>query len=199
MTPFSPVPAAWWADASEMSWIVLATQLPFRQRLLVTAGLVGFAGVGLLVLAAKLRAAGDEVTTDRQVSRDLERTDLKDGGDPANTLESIIWTANRWETYALAIALFFGLAVLAAIAGLPRDLVGVGLFGGFLFSLEAFLKYCWPSIEAFYERRQPAPEDRDPDSIRFQGFSVDSMILMTLIVGLLGVFGALIALEVALT
>lgn len=199
MTPFSPVPAAWWADASEMSWIVLATQRPFRQRLLVTAGLVGFAGVGLLVLAAKLRAAGDEVTTDRQVSRDLERTDLKDGGDPANTLESIIWTANRWETYALAIALFFGLAVLAAIAGLPRELVGVGLFGGFLFALESFLKYCWPYIEGFYEQRQPDPEERDPDSIRFQGFSVDSMILMTLIVGLLGVFGALIALEVALT
>ena len=199
MTPFSPVPAAWWADASEVSWNVFATQLPFRQRLLVTAGLVGFAGVGLLVLAAKLRAAGDEVTTDRQVSRDLERTDLKDGGDPANTLESIILTANRWETHALAIALFCGLAVLAAIAGLPRELVGVGLFGGFLFSLEAFLKYCWPSIEAFYERRQPAPEDRDPDSIRFQGLSVDSMILLTLIVGLLGAFGTLIALEVALT
>lgn len=134
MTGVSPALAEWSVAAGSPTRVLLNPGLPFGQRLLFTVVFAGVAGGGWLVLAVKLRAADGEAQTDREVNSNLERTDLKAGGDPATTLE-------------------------------------------------AFLKYCWPYIEAFYEQRQPDPDERDPDAIRFQGFSVDSMLFTTLIVG----------------
>lgn len=179
-----------------LSRVVFYGGLPADQRFLFVVGFTGVFGGGLLLLAIKLRAADGGAAADRELNSSLERRDLMEDGEPANALESVIQTANRWETYTLSILLSFTLAAVTVAAGLPRALFGLGLFCGMMFTLEACLKYGWPYVEAFYEDRQSDREARNPDSVKFEGFSVDTLILLTLTAGLFVAVMGLIAIEV---
>lgn len=162
---------------------------------LVGAGTL-VSAVGLATIAYRIRSGGPEPMADREITSDLKRRDLLEGRDPVNTLEWIVQVANRRETYAALIVVLFALAGL----GLVLESSGLALavlFGTSLFLVQGFLRFVWPHVESFYDRRRPA--ERDPESLRFQGFSTDVMVDLTLlalfVLGLLG----LIALEVRLS
>lgn len=159
-------------------WVALSTGLsdPYRLPFVVFVAVASLGG--LTLLAYKLRTADTKSTDEREVSSKLERTDLLAGGDPANTLEWVIATANKPISYALLITVLFGLGVLGLSLGRFVAVAGPAVFGGALLSVQAFLRFGWPYFEEFYQRRQP--DERDPESLRFQGFSTDVMIFLTL-------------------
>jgi len=148
----------------------------YRVQFALAFAVVSIGGLGLL--AYKMRTA-DAEPEDREVSSKLERRDLLDGREPTNTLERVVQVANKRETYAVGIVGMFALSVLALV--LDRNGVGVLLlFGCLLFALKAFLRFGWSYVDAFSTRHQP--DERDPDSIRFQGFTRDVSTFLILFV-----------------
>ena len=177
--------------------VVLSGGLPDRYRIPFVVFFAVFSVGGLLVLAYKLRTADPEAMADREITSKLERKDLLEGGEPSNFMEWVIKVANRADVYLVMIVLSFGLAVVGLTTGWFPTLAGVMLFGGALFSVQAFLRFVWPYFENYYDRRQP--DERDPHAFEFQGFSTDMMIFLTLFVlSFLGVM-TLILLESRLT
>lgn len=75
--------------------------------------------------------------------------------------------------------------------GETGTLFGVFLFGAMLFAVQGFLRYGWPYVQRYHERREPA--QRNPTSMRFQGFSADTRVFLTLLVAtMLVVFGMML-------
>lgn len=187
---YSRVPSEAIVVAVDHSWVLLSPLLPERYRVAFALGLLVVGFGGLLVLAYKIRTAEPE-TGDREITSNLERADLLEGGTPQNTLEWVIQVSNRWQTYAAGIA---SLLVLAALGMyLESSVAMLALFGGALLSLQAFLRFGWRYVERFYERRQP--EERNPHSLRFQGFSTDVNIFLTFLVATFVVVMVLIGIE----
>jgi len=181
--------------AVSSSWVVLSGGLPDRYRLpfaglflLVTTG-------GLVWLSWRIRGAEPSAATDPNAK--LERADLLAGGSPENTLEWLIKVGSRPATYAGLAVILLGTGLIGfVVGGALRSAGTVSLFGAMLVLMKAFLRFGWPYIERFYESRQP--DERNPNSMRYQGFSRDTMIFLTLaIAGFVGIFG-LIALEAML-
>jgi len=170
-------------------WVPLSSGLPDRYRIPFAVVFLVVAGGGLAALVYRIQTADPESVTERELSPKLERTDLLEGGDPANTIERIIQVAHRPRTYAVAFVVLSGLGGAGLVVGGVSGSAGmVLLFADALLLMQAFLRFGWPHVEAFYERRQP--EERDPESLRFQGFSTDTLVFLTLaaamIVGTLG-------------
>jgi hypothetical protein len=70
---------------------------------------------------------------------------------------------------------------LLVLAGFP-SVAGTLLFGVLLFAIQAFLRFGWPYAEAFLETAEPS--HNDPDSLRFDGFSTDAKVFLTLFAAL---------------
>lgn len=175
-------------------WVLLSPVLPERYRVAFALGILVVGFGGLLVLTYLVRTAEPE-TGDREITSKLERKDLLEGGTPQNTLEWVIQVSNRWQTYAAGIA---SLLVLAALGiHFESSVVMLALFGGALLSLEAFLRFGWQYVERFYERRQP--EERNPNSLKFQGFSTDVTIFLTFLLATFVVVMVLIGIEMTVS
>lgn len=191
---YLPVPGHEEIVAMHQPWFANSDGLPERYRVAFGVGFL-LAGVGgLVVLAHRIRNTEHD-TDDAEISRDLHRPDLLEGGEPANWLEWLIQVANRPETYAATIVSMLVLGLLGVIFDVPTVTLSV-FFGILLFSTKAFLEFGWPYVERFYDRREP--DERDPESLRFQGFSTDMKIILTLLAAsFLAVMG-LVALETML-
>ena len=70
------------------------------------------------------------------------------------------------------------------------------VFVAALFATQGFLRYGWPRVQRFHERREP--DERDPTSMRFQGFSADVRVFLTLFVAVALVVAGLVLLELSL-
>jgi len=152
----------------------------------------GVAAVGALVaLAYRIRTADPESTTGGEISDKLERKDLLEGGETQNALERIVQLANRPETYAVWGV---SLALLAAVFGMLGygAPLGVTLFAFMLLALQAWLRFAWPHIEAFYDSRQ---RTHDPGSFRFDTPSSEFLILATQAALVFAGIGLLLAIE----
>lgn len=173
-------------------WVVLASGLPDRYKIPFVLGFAGFSIIGMGVLAYKLRTNDTTSGGERNVNSKLERTDLLEGGDPENVLEWIIAVLRRRNSYIVIIGTTLGLGILLGVMGYSGGLAGALVFASVLFGLHGFLRFGWPYLEAFYDRRQP--DERDPNSLRFQGLSTDAMVFLTLFA--ITVFGMLILVAV---
>jgi len=180
-------PARW-------SWVTLSGGLADRYRIAFAGFLLVTTTAGLVWLSYKIRAADPESVAADEPTAKLERPDLFAGGDPENTLEWLIAVGNRPVTYAvLAVTLTGGGLVGVAAGGTFQSAGLVLLFGAVLVLTQTFLRFGWPYIERFYEGRQP--DERDDDSLRYQGFSRDTMIFLTLAVATFVAIVGLVALE----
>jgi len=173
-------------------WLPLASGLPDRHRVPVALFIGVVATGGLALLGYRIRTADPDPTDDREITAKLERRDLMEGGDPNNTMEWIIQVANRPVTYAVSLTALVGLSLVALALGWGAGL-GVLLFGTALVAIQTFLRLGWPYVESFYERRQP--DEQEADSLRFQGFSRDTMTFLTIVIALFVATMGLIALE----
>lgn len=188
-----------WSDVLEVAgqavraelllWVPLSSGLPDRYRIPFTAVFLVVTGGALVVLAYTIRTTDPEPVEDRNITAKLERPDLLEGGDPANTLERMIQVASRPSTYGVLFTVLAGLMLAGfVVGGVFESAVMVLVYAGGLLLLQAFLRFGWPHVETFYGRREP--EERDPDSLRFQGFSTDTLVFLTLVaamvVGTLG-------------
>jgi len=156
----------------------------------IGAGAVAALG-GLALLAYKIYTADPDSVGSRQVSGKLEREDLMAGGEPANALERVIQVGNDPLTYAGGIAGLLGLGTLLSLLGIP--VLPVAGFGVALLVMQAFLRFGWPHVEAFHERESPV--ETDPDSMRFEGFSTDVRVFLTLFAAVLVALFGLILIE----
>lgn len=161
-----------------------------NREAVIGAGAVAALG-GLALLAYKIRTADPESVGSRQVSGKLERQDLMAGGEPANALERIIQLGNDPLTYAVAIAGLVGLGTLLSLVGIQA--LPVAGFGAALLVMHAFLRFGWPYVEAFHDRESEA--ETDPDSMRFEGFSTDTKVFLTLFAAVLVLVLGLILVE----
>lgn len=161
-----------------------------NREAIIGAGAVAALG-GLALLAYKIRTADPASVGTRAVSGKLERQDLMAGGEPVNALERIIQAGNSPLTYVVATAGLLGLGALLEFVGV--QVLSVAAFGVALLVMHAFLRFGWPHIEAFYERESPA--ETDPNSMRFEGFSTDTKVFLTLFVAILVLVLGLILVE----
>jgi len=161
-----------------------------NREAIIGAGAVAALG-GLALLAYKIRTADPASVGTRAVSGKLERQDLMAGGEPVNALERIIQAGNSPLTYVAGIAGLLVLGLLLELVGLR--VLPVAAFGVLLLVVQAFLRFGWPHVEAFHERESPA--ETDPDSMRFEGFSTDTKVFLTLFVAILVLVLGLILLE----
>lgn len=112
------------------------------------------------------------------------------------TSRRIIDTYDRPSVFAAGTLLITGIGVVFGMVGNGR-LFGVFVFGGVMFAVEGVLRYVWPRVQRFHERREP--DERDPTSMRFEGFSADVRVFLTFLAAvMLTVFG-LILLEVSVS
>lgn len=183
------------AAAVNPSWVVLSSGLPDRYRLPFAGFFLLVTTAGLVWLSRKIR--GSESATATEPNAKLERQDLIAGGDPENALEWLITVGNRPATYAGMAVILLGVGLTGlAVGGQLQSVGAVSLFGAALVLTKAFLRFGWPYVERFYESRQS--DERAPNSMRSQGFSVDTMIFLTLAVAVfVGILG-LIVLEAML-
>lgn len=145
-----------------------------RHRESIIGG-VGVAALGALaVLAYTLRSAEEDATDGEH--RGYERGNLLDAGEPRNLLEWTVMAANRPRSYAVMLAAALGGWILLTLAGYP-GFAAAFLFGAVLFVMQWFLRFCWPYLESFYEEE---PSQSDPESLRFEGFSTDFKVFLTL-------------------
>lgn len=161
-----------------------------NREAVIGAGAVAALG-GLAALAYKIRTADPESVGTRAVSGKLERQDLMAGGEPANALERIIQLGNDPLTYVAGIAGLLGLGALLEFVGV--QVLPVAAFGVLLLVMHAFLRFGWPHVEAFHEQESPA--ETDPDSMRFEGFSTDTKVFLTLFAAVLVLVLGLILVE----
>lgn len=153
--------------------------LPDRYRLPFVATLVVVGVGGLTLLAYKIRDADPDGTGGRPPDSTLDPDELERGG-ATNSFERLIRIVNRPGTYAVMLGTTLGAGALELVFGwFGGEVWALLFFAGLLLTTKAFLRFGWPYFESFYDRRQP--DERDPDSLRFQGFSTDSLILMTLV------------------
>lgn len=102
----------------------------------------------------------------------------------------IVDACDRPSVYAAGTLVIAGIGVLFGMAGEGR-LFGVFVFGGVMFAVEGVLRYVWPRVQRFHERREP--DERDPESMRFEGFSADVRVFLTfLAVVTLAMFGLIL-------
>lgn len=183
------------AVRAELSlWRPLSSGLPDRYRTPFVAVFLVVTFGGLAVLAYKIRTTDPESADERELTSQLERTDLLEGDDPANTLERIIQVANHPTTYVVIFTLLAGLVLAAFVAGGALESAVLALlYLGALLLLQSFLQFGWPYIERFHEGRQS--EERDPESLRFQGFSKDMLVFLTLITVMIAGMLGLVALQ----
>lgn len=178
--------------------VVLSSGLPDRYRLPFAGFFLFVTTAGLAWLAWNIRDAEPDSATATGPNAKLERPDLLAGGDPENALEWLIKIGNRPATYAGMAVLLLGVGLAGLAAGGPLESVGtVSLFGAALVLTKAFLRFGWPYIERFYESRQP--DERDPNSMRHQGLSRDTMIFLTLAIAVFVGLLVLVALETMLS
>lgn len=178
--------------------VTLSSGLPDRYRIPAVGVIVVVSTAGLFWLAYKIRTADPGAATTQEPSGTLERRDLMADAKPENTFEWLITVANRPLTYGILDTVFVGLGLLSLALGGVFQFVGwILLFGAALFLIQTFLRFGWPRIEVFYERRKSG--GHDPDSMRFQGFSQDTMIFLTLIAAMVVGLTALLALEMVLS
>lgn len=186
-----------WSLDSLPCWLALSGGLPERYRIpFVVVFAIGSIG-GLALLAYKIRSSDPEPTNEREISSTLRRENLLEGGDPANTLEWIIKVANKPSSYALLFVLLTALGVLTMTTDAGDAIGPILVFGAILVLMQAFLRYGWQYIDAFHERRQS--DERDPESLRFQGFSTDVMTFLTLLAAFFAGLMLLVALEIRLS
>lgn len=179
-------------------WVALSGGLPDRYRLPFAGAFLLVTTAWLVWLSRKIRGAESDSATAAEPNAKLERPDLLAGGDPENALEWLIKTGNRPATYAGLAAILLGTGVTTLAVGGSLQSVGVvSLFGAALVLTKAFLRFGWPYVERFYESRQPV--ERGPNSMRYRGFSRDTMVFLTLAIGVfVGILG-LIVLEATLS
>lgn len=162
-----------------------------NRGLIIGLGTLATVG-GLGWLVYKIRAADPAETQGDAPTSKLEREDLLAGGEAQNPLERLIQLANRPEAYPVMIGVTAAVTGLLAIAGFPAALA-VGAYGILLFAMMAFLSIGWPIIEARFNGSGSTATDRD--SLRFEGFSTDTKVFITLLVLLLGTMLGLIFVE----
>lgn len=163
-----------------------------NREAIIGAGVVAALG-GLALLAYKIRTADPESAGTRAVSGKLGRRDLIAGAEPANVLERITEVRNNPLTYVVGIVGLLGLGALLEFVGM--QVLAVTGLGVLLLVVHAFLRFGWPHIEAFHERESPA--ETDPDSMRFEGFSTDTKVFLTLFAATLVLVLGLVLLESA--
>lgn len=180
--------------ASVPASIATSAGLPDRYRLPFVGVLlvVGFGGLALL--AYKIRDADPGPASGRPPDSTFDPDEMLEHREAANRYERLLQVANRPETYAVILGTMLLAGVLESVIGwFDGQFWGVLFFAALLFSTNAFLRFVWPYFESFYDRRQP--DERDPNSMRFQGFSTDSMILVTLVALMLVGMLTLVVLE----
>jgi len=97
---------------------------------------------------------------------------------------------DRPSVYAVGTLAIAGAGVLFGRAGSGVLFAGF-LFVAHLFAVQGFLRYGWPHLQRFHERRDP--DERDPTSMRFEGFSADVRVFLTLLVAVaLAMFGLIL-------
>jgi len=166
---------------SVLTAIAAREGLPDRYRLPFVALLVVFGFGGLALLAYKLRSADPDQTGERPPDSTFDRDGILERAGTNGRIDRLLQVANRPSTYAVMLGTMLATGILELIFGwFGSGVLGVVFFAGLLLSTKAFLRFGWPVIESFHDRRQP--NERNPDSLRFQGFSTDMLILMTLVV-----------------
>lgn len=94
----------------------------------------------------------------------------------------ILDACDRPSVYATGTLILAGIGVALGFAG-AGNVSGVLIFGAALFAVKGFLRYGWPHLQRYHERR--TPDQRDPTSMRFQGFSADVRVFLTLLVAIM--------------
>lgn len=94
------------------------------------------------------------------------------------TGERVVDACDRPSVYATGTLLTAGIGVVLGMAG-KGEPFGVFIYGAMMLAVYGFLRYGWPPIQRFHERREP--DERDPTSIRFEGFSADVGVFLTLV------------------
>jgi len=102
------------------------------------------------------------------------------GNDAEKLLEWLSQIVNSPGTYAVLITLTLGVGTALVFVGMG-GLAGGVLFTTVLLVMKAFLRFGWPRIEAFHATDEPT--GTDPQSLRFDGFSTDVKMFLTIAVG----------------
>lgn len=114
----------------------------------------------------------------------------------ARTGRRVVDACDRAAVFVTAAFVLAGVGVASGIGGWENT-GGVLLFCAALVGVKGFLRYGWPHLQRYHERR--TPEQRDPTSMRFQGFSADVRVFLTLLAAISLVVFGLMLLEVYLT
>jgi len=104
----------------------------------------------------------------------------------------VVDACDRPSVFAAATLLTTGIAVLFGMAGKGKPF-GVFVFGAALLGVFGFLRYVWTPVQRFHERREP--DERDPTSMRFEGFSADTRVFLTFLAAITLVTLGLILLD----
>lgn len=153
--------------------------------------------IGLLVvLVYKLQSSDREASENSEVMTKLEPSDSLESDVSDSKLASVADLVYAPRTYVVLLVASLGIGLLLTAMGRFTHVAAAFIFGSALFSIKAFLRFGWPYLERFYERRQR--EEQDPNSLRFQGFSTDVSIFLTLLVLTFVGMMLLIMLETAL-
>lgn len=177
MYPRTASPASATAHVPDApSRIALSSGLPDRYRIpFVLFFAVASFGV-LAVIIYKMHTTGP--VNDHEAGPPLDGPETRDGDGGHPTLDWLSSVTNTPEMYAILLSFSFGTGLVLTVVDLFTGVAGAMFFAGVLFGIKAFLRFGWPYVERFYERRQP--DERDPNSLRFQGFSTDLLIFLTL-------------------
>ena len=117
-------------------------------------------------------------------------------------LATVVRTGRRVVDACDRPSMYAAGTLLAVVAGAFLGMAGNGrafgsiVFVAALFATQGFLRYGWPRVQRFHERREP--DERDPTSMRFQGFSADVRVFLTLFVAVALVVAGLVLLELSL-
>lgn len=195
---YSPVPRL---SASAVvraipSRVVFSGGLSGQYRTVFVTGFLVVSIGSLVVLAYKLRARDSKAGETGDVLTKLEPTESRES-DISNS--KLAWVADivySPKIYFFIVSAPLGMGLFFTAIGRFSDVAAALIFGSGLFSIKAFLRFGWPYFERFYERR--TPDQQDPDSLRFQGFSTDTSLFLTLFALMFVGMLLLILLEIAL-
>lgn len=176
--------------------VVLYGGLSDRSRIQFVAAFAIVSTGVLVVLLYKLRTSDREADEQSEVMTKLEPSDSLESDVSDSKLASVADLVYAPRTYVVLLVASLGIGLLLTAMGRFTHVAAAFIFGSALFSIKAFLRFGWPYLERFYERRQR--DEQDPNSLRFQGFSTDVSIFLTLLVLTFVGMMLLIMLETAL-
>jgi len=107
----------------------------------------------------------------------------------------VVDACDRPSVYAAGTLFMAAVVVFLGMAGRGAAFGGV-VFATTLFAVQGFLRYGWPHIQRFHERR--GSDESDPTSMRFEGFSTDVRVFLTLFAAVAVAMLGLVLLELYL-